>query len=156
MKSKPFKTWHLVLLAIIILFSFVYKIYSKIFWADAKIQLGGSELSVLMADTQERKIKGLGGRKSLGKYDGMIFPFSSTNKHGIMMRDMKFAIDIFWIAEGKVVDIAPDVQPEPGKTEAELIVYWPRVSSTLVLEIPAGAMRERGFKIGDSFKVLEY
>ncbi|MEK7680988.1 MAG: DUF192 domain-containing protein [Patescibacteria group bacterium] len=156
MKNKPFKTWHLVLLLAVVGFSIVYKIYRIFFWPNIQIKIADQELRVLVADTQERKIKGLGGRKSFGKYGGMIFPFSAPDKHGIVMRDMKFPIDIFWIANGKVVDIAPNVQPEHGKSEAELMVYWPRVSSTLVLEMPAGAMRKNGFKIGDIFKNLEY
>ncbi len=123
-------------------------------WPEANIKLAGQELRVLVAKDSYHLIKGLGGRKDLGGYDGAIFIFNEFGKHAIVMRDMEFKIDIIWLANGKVVDIAPDV-PLDTASEANLKRYYPRVEANVVLELPAGWVGENGVKIGDILEVVE-
>ena len=63
---------------------------------------------------------------------------------------MKFAIDIIWIDENKkIVDIATNVPPEPGKKDRELTIYRPGTDAKYILEINAGLSSLNNFQIGD-------
>ena len=47
----------------------------------------------------------------------MLFVFDANDYHGIWMKDMRFPIDIIWIAEDKtIVEITRNVAPETYPT----------------------------------------
>ena len=142
----------IILFGGIILFALVVKLYSY-HWPSIEVKINNNDLKVLVAKESTRLYKGLGGRENLDKYDGMLFVFPSEDQHSIVMRDMKFPIDILWIRDGKVIDIAPNVPIEPNRAETDLIVYFARQDSDFVLEMPAGQVLARNIKIGDSFAV---
>lgn len=151
-EPKPFKTWHLVLLILVIVIAFGYKIYGSL-WTKATVKIGGQEIHVLVADTYNHRLKGWSDRKDMGKYGGMLFVFPDRGQHAMVMRDMHFPLDIIWLDGNKVVDIAPNLPPEPGLPEAQLTVYMARSASTLVLELPAGFKEKTGLKIGDIIEI---
>jgi len=124
-------------------------------WPTAVIELGGETLEVLVAKSPRHQYRGLGRRDTLSPYDGMLFVFTITHRVGIVMRDMRFPLDIIWLNKGEVVDIAPNVPLEPGRDASELTVYRPRLSANTVLELPAGWVEEHGLKIGDRLRVLK-
>ncbi|MFB6181525.1 MAG: DUF192 domain-containing protein [Candidatus Magasanikbacteria bacterium] len=132
---------------------FLYFTYDD--FDTARIKLGGEQLRVLVAETRYQKYKGLGGRRGLDEYDGMLFKYFPPRKVGIVMRDMKFPIDIVWLNDGKVVDIAPNVQPQPDTTEEKLKVYRPRKKANLVVELPAGWSKKHSLEIGNKIKILK-
>lgn len=142
-----------VVLAVLVFAALALQLW-KSHWATATIELAGEELNVLVAKTLYQRHKGLGGRGKLAPYDGMIFLFDLPGRYAFVMRDMKFPIDIIWLRNGEVVDIAPNAQPE-NKLENELTRYYPRVEADLVLEVPAGWSARVGVKIGDKFRVVE-
>ena len=102
-----------------------------------------------MAETAQHRFKGLSGRKDLGKYDGMAFIFPQRGQHAMVMRAMLFPLDIVWVDNGEIVDIAPNLAPENGRAEEHLTPYFARSSSTIVLEFSAGFKEKNGLKIGD-------
>lgn len=123
--------------------------WQRFHWSSMSISLKDQELHVLVAKNIYQQYKGLGGRKQLAPYDGMIFPFYLLDKHTFVMRDMEFPIDIVWLKDGVVVDIAPNVPIEPDASEQELARYYPRTEANLVLELQAGWTQKNGLKIGD-------
>ncbi len=139
---------------IIVFVAIVLGLWQKLRWPTAWIELGGKRLEVLVADTIGHQHVGLGKRDDLGVYGGMLFIHSEAKKYGIVMRDMRFSIDIVWLNNGEVIDIAPNVPTEPGAPEAQLRVYYPRKPATAVLELPAGWMERTGVKIGEKVKVV--
>jgi uncharacterized membrane protein (UPF0127 family) len=103
-------------------------------------------LKAELADTEARRVRGLSGRKSLSKGQGMLFVFDSIDRHGIWMKDMTFPIDIVWIgANYQIVGIAEDVSPKSYPK-----VYKPEVPALFVLEMNAGLAKEYGLKAGDA------
>ena len=152
-EKKPFKKWHLILLVIIIVFAMGKKIYDS-FWSKATIRIGGQEVRVLVADTTARRSKGWSDRKNIGRYGGMLFVFPDSARYAMVMRDMRFPLDIVWLDGTKIIDIAPNLPPEPNVPEEKLTVYGARASSTMVLELPAGFMERTGLKIGDTIEIL--
>lgn len=122
-------------------------------WPEAIVLLNDEELRVLVAKTPPHLYRGLGERNSLGRYNGMLFLFGQSERHGIVMREMRFPIDIVWFEEGQVVDIVVRAQPEPGVPEGELAGYFPKVPADVVLELPAGWADKHGLNIGDRLRV---
>lgn len=110
------------------------------------IRFGQIKITAEVADTIWKKIKGLGGRESLGENAGMLFPYGSPGFYGFWMRGMKFPIDIIWIgADKKVADITKNIPPESfPKT------FAPKNAAQYVLEVPAGFADKRGIKAGDA------
>ena len=96
----------------------------------------------------------LGYRKSLDEYQGMVLDFGTTGRHGIVMRDMKFPIDIVWVKKGVIVDIAKFI-PVEQPTDGAWTPYFPREEANAVLELPAGDADKYGLKIGDKIVVGE-
>lgn len=141
-----------IIVGLIILAVLGVKLYT-FYWPHSEILLGGARLKVLVANNYKHWQKGLGGRNDLKGYDGMLFLFQQTSRHVMVMRDMKFPIDIIWLNHGLVVDIAPNVAIEPNKTEAELTLYTARQDSNMALEAPAGLAQKIGLKIGDKLEV---
>ncbi len=143
----------LIVLGIILLVTLGIKLW-QLRWPSAVIELKGQELKVLVAEISHHQRKGLGGRESLEEYDGMVFLFSYSDKHTMVMRNMEFPIDIVWLEKGVVVDIAPNIQAEPSVPEANLTKYYPRKSANLVIELPTGWVEKNDLRIGDKMVVI--
>lgn len=146
---------HVKIVFIVFISALVFLQLWKFHWSSLDIELKNQSLHVLHAKTIYQQYRGLGKRESLGRYDGMVFVFDVYAKHGIVMRDMMFPIDIVWLRDAKVVDIAPRVQLEPGTPEQYLRRYYPRVEADIVLELPAGWAEEHDLKLGDEMKALD-
>ncbi|MSU75759.1 MAG: DUF192 domain-containing protein [Candidatus Magasanikbacteria bacterium] len=151
-KNNELQRWHLIVLAIVVVFAIGVRIYSAR-WPSATVQIGGQTLSVLVADTFQHQVKGLSNRKDLGDFQGMLFVFSDSGKHAMVMRDMHFPLDIFWMDGTTIVGVTPNLAPEPGKSEAELTPYSSASPSNMVLEIPAGFAQKYGVRVGDKLKI---
>jgi uncharacterized membrane protein (UPF0127 family) len=125
---------------------------SNIEESSAVLNLSGNEISVEIVDTEELRTKGLGGREILEDNTGMFFVFNYSDKYGIWMKDMKFAIDILWIDEdGIIVDIKENISPE---TYPE--VFYPSVKARYVLEVNEGFVKEKGVGVGETVLIKDY
>ncbi|MDD2656916.1 MAG: DUF192 domain-containing protein [Patescibacteria group bacterium] len=151
-KVNNFKFYFFLVFIVVAIFLFFWQ---RFHWPTATVSLKGETLEIMVADSIYRQQKGLGKRDSIEPYDGMVFPFGLLDKHGIVMLDMRFPIDIIWLKKGEVVDFAPTVAIEPGKQEGEYIIYRPRIESDMVLEVPAGWAKEHDLKIGDKMTLVE-
>ena len=76
--------------------------------------IAGKELKLNIASTPQARAKGLSGRATLERNQGMLFLFTAPGVYGFWMKDMKFPIDIIWLNDRKVVDLTPNV-PVPVK-----------------------------------------
>ncbi|MEX2016957.1 MAG: DUF192 domain-containing protein [Candidatus Pacearchaeota archaeon] len=65
-----------------------------------------------IADSDEERALGLGGRESLDENKGMLFVFEEEVMPGFWMKDMKFPIDIIWIDSNReIIGIQENLQP---------------------------------------------
>lgn len=120
--------------------------------ADGLIDLSVRELKIKseIANNDEARRKGLGKRDSLALDRGLLFVFDKPAFYTFWMKDMKFAIDIIWLDEGKkIVHIVQNVPPEPGKKDSELTRYTSPVMARYVLEINAGLTSLQNLQLGD-------
>lgn len=153
-KDMRLKTWHKVFFVILAVSFMGVKLW-QLQWPKATVELKGQILYVQVAETLYQTHKGLGDRETLAPYDGMLFLFDFPKKAGIVMRDMRFPIDIVWLYNGEVVDIAPNAPIEPGASEFDLTRYYPRSDATAVLELSAGWADAHDLRIGDRLRLLE-
>lgn len=122
--------------------------WNRLYWPKATLEIGNTTIRVLVAKSMYQQYRGLGKRDTIEPYDGMIFPFLLYGRQGIVMRDMRFPLDIVWMRDGVVVDLAQNVALEPGAKEGEFMIYRPRADANTVLELSAGRAAELGITIG--------
>lgn len=109
------------------------------------IQIGGVTLQVEIADTQEKRGKGLSSRESLEENRGMLFLFEKPGRYGFWMKEMNFAIDIIWINKDKsVVEITENVDP---KTFPK--IFYPKEVIQYIIETQAGFTKVNEIQLGD-------
>lgn len=147
------KKWHIVFSLLFIVVAGSLFFYQRLYWPKVTAELDGEKLELLWAKNFYQQRKGLGKRDSIEPYDGMIFTFGLLARHAIVMRDMRFPIDIVWLKDGEVVDMAQAVQTE-DVPEENLTRYYPRVVADMVIEFPAGRAAQLGLKIGDRVAIV--
>lgn len=108
------------------------------------IKINNIPVELEIADTPEKKIRGLSDRADLSENRGMLFIYDTSGFYGIWMKDMKFPIDIIWIDKnGRIIDITKDVKPESfPKT------FTSSGPAKYILEVNAGYSDEHNLKIG--------
>ncbi len=144
---KPWSGWIVI---IVILFSLGLKAYNHFNWPERILVVHDQSFKVLVADSYAHQVQGLSDRNGMGKYAGMWFAFPTERQHTMVMRRMRFPLDIVWIKGEKVVDLAPNLQPEKGVSEESLKQYPARETSTAVFEAPAGFIAQNKLRIGDT------
>lgn len=118
------------------------------------LQVNGSSIKVEIADTKEKRSKGLGGRESLASGSGMLFVFDRPDKYSFWMKGLSFALDFVYIRENKVVDLMQNIQPpQKGIPDSALPIYLPKTEVDQVLEVPAGTIANLDIREGDTVKL---
>lgn len=116
---------------------------------SATVQVHGQTLKVEVERSARAKAKGLSGRRKLVDGRGMLFPFDTPSTYQFWMKDMRFAIDIVWIAKGEIVDVSRGVRP-PNEGETPVSVTS-RVPADTVLEVTAGVAAP--WQLGDAVTI---
>ncbi len=115
-----------------------------------KITINNHTFNLYVAKSSQDKEIGLSKYSNLPQSQGMLFPYGTPSYYSFWMKDMKFPIDIIFIANNRIVAIYQDVHPP--KERQNLIIYRPEELSDMVLEINAGLSKKYNFKKGDSVK----
>jgi hypothetical protein len=113
-----------------------------------QIIINQKTFSVDVAKSDSEQEKGLSIYNKIPEDKGMIFVFSKADYYPFWMKDMKFAIDIIYIKDNKIVDIFQNVSP-PKSPEEKLTIIKPKEKSDKVLEINANLSSKYNFKKGD-------
>lgn len=121
-------------------------------FSERKIQVGEHDVSVAVADTQAEQARGVGGCTKLSINSGMYFVFSPAGTVTFWMKDTLIPLDMIWIADGKVVGMQQNVQPQPGVPDDQLNLYSSNQDVDGVLEVPAGTVAQLGITVGTSVK----
>lgn len=123
----------------------VFSIVANMNRKRVSINIGKTNFRAEVADTDELRAKGLGGRQELEVNQAMLFVFDKNDQHSVWMKGMRIPIDIIWLNENKkVVHIEHDVWPdnEPHET------YVPPKPARYIIEIAAGEAKKSGLKVG--------
>lgn len=104
-----------------------------------EVLVAGDPWLVAVADTPERRARGLMGVEELGGLDGMLFVFSEDVRSAFWMKDTLIPLDIaFFALDGSLVEVLRmepcEGEPCPG--------YRPAGDYRWALEAPAGRLSE--------------
>jgi hypothetical protein len=110
---------------------------------------GGKTLvvKVELADTPEKRERGLMFRKELPDGQGMLFLFDEEGEHSFWMKDTLIPLDLIFVdSTGKVTGIVARARP---------LTLEPRSGGTsrMVLEVPGGWAAANGVRVGDRMRV---
>ncbi|MGV2829504.1 DUF192 domain-containing protein [Myxosarcina sp. GI1(2024)] len=117
---------------------------------SARAKIAGEVVNLEVARTPQQQAIGLMFRQSLPSDRGMLFPFESPRVARFWMKNVAIPLDMIFIKDGKVVDIAVNVPPcqnEPCPT------YGPDTLVNGVIELKGGRTEELGLKSGDSLEI---
>lgn len=121
-----------------------------------QIKIGSAIVTIELADSEEKRTKGLSGRESLPEDQGMLFVFSNPDRYSFWMKEMKIPLDIIWIINGKVIGYEENVSiPVEGVADASLPLYTPPEAVIAVLEVNAGFVKDNQIKIGDAVEFAD-
>jgi hypothetical protein len=114
--------------------------------------IGGKSIRVEIANTEELRKKGLGGRSSLAQESGMLFVFESKNSNPTFwMKEMLIPLDFIWISGTKIVKIDKNIQaPDANTPDIKIEKIKPNQPVDYVLEVNSGFSDANKLKIGDS------
>ena len=109
------------------------------------IKISGYKIVAEIANTEEKRERGLSGRKNLPEDTGMIFIFEIPTRYSFWMKDMRFPLDIIWIDENKkIVAISENISPSTYPNS-----FSPTDPVKYVLEVNAGWAEKNGVEVGD-------
>jgi uncharacterized membrane protein (UPF0127 family) len=99
---------------------------------------GGVTILAELADTAEKRGRGLMFRESLAKDRGMLFTFSEPQQWTFWMKNTRISLDIIWMdAKKRIVHVERNV-PTCSRTDDGCPQYQPNDAAVYVLELAAG------------------
>ncbi len=110
------------------------------------IYIGDMPIMVEIADTPDKRSKGLSNRKRID--GGMLFVFEKDDRYPFCMRDTYIPLSIAFInRQGVIVSIQDmDIQYKNR-------LYFPPVPILYALEVEMGWFEQNGIKVGDRVKM---
>ena len=108
---------------------------------DGLVQIvtpAGATIQAEIADTTEKRAKGLMYRDSLAKDRGMLFTFAEPQLWTFWMKNTRISLDIIWMdGKKRIVHIERNV-PTCPRTDDGCPQYQPNDNAVYVLELAAG------------------
>jgi uncharacterized protein len=108
---------------------------------DGMVQIStpnGATIQAEIADTTEKRAKGLMYRDSLPKDRGMLFTFAEPQLWTFWMKNTRISLDIIWMdGKKRIVHIERNV-PTCPRTDDGCPQYQPNDNAVYVLEVAAG------------------
>lgn len=155
--------FQIVLLVVVILASLYYykgggNIPSVPFAPQGEVTktvlINDARIGVEIAETKEKRGKGLGGREKLEYGSGMLFIFEHLDRYPFWMKGLKFPLDFIWIKDETILDITENVQPPlPESSDESLHIYTSKEAINKVLEVNAGLVNDLNIKVGDKIRI---
>lgn len=120
----------------------------------SQLQIGNTTINVLVADNDNTRKRGLGGKEAVATNEGMLFVYPNLDKRIFWMKGVKFPLDFIWIRGNQVVDIIKNV---PGVTKDQKDEDLPRYTSKELvdkaLEVAAGFVDSENIHVGDTIQI---
>jgi uncharacterized membrane protein (UPF0127 family) len=112
--------------------------------------IDGHVFMLEVANDGNTRSQGLSRRQLFAETAGMLFVFPTESFHKFWMKEVRFSLDLLYIAaDGTIVDIQT-MDREPGVLDADLTIYESPVRVPLALEITGGKAAELGLEVGMS------
>jgi hypothetical protein len=148
-----------ILVIIVISFSIISLFFIKLIYPYLiktkslnKLFINNHPITIEIADTDEKRSKGLSNRDSIEQDHGMLFIFPSKGVYYFWMKDMKIPLDFVWIDQDTVVDLTENISHVNSNSD-EIPIFTAKVAFDKVLEINSGDIKRIGINIGDKVKI---
>ena len=106
----------------------------------------GARVHAELADTPQKRSRGLMFREQLAPDAGMLFRFEEAGEWSFWMKNTKVALDILWIGpDKKIAYIEENVPPCRQDPCPE---YKPSKEALYALELPAGSVKREKLATG--------
>ena len=140
-------------MVLIILLTGVYLFANKNKKGDV-IKIGEKEVTIIgVADTEEKRNKGLSNTTSLCGDCAMLFIYDKPGIYPFWMKQMNYDLDIIWINGDKVVDITENVKkPFLSEYDKPTVLYYSQVPFDRVLEVNADFVKKNNIFVGDKIR----
>jgi uncharacterized membrane protein (UPF0127 family) len=116
-----------------------------------EVGIGTTTLQMMVAVTENDRIRGLGGRMHMEEDEALLFVFEEPGYHAIWMKDMYFPIDIAWLdKQFRIIDIKSNVSPNTYPKS-----FRPEFPALYVLEVNAGFFKTNNIKAGELLRLVE-
>ncbi len=109
------------------------------------VTIGDTVVRVRVARSPWQHQHGLGGTAHLCDTCGMLLHFGYKDIRTLWMRGMVVDIDAIWIADGRVTDVAQDMQWRRGTADIRVS----QQPADTIVEVPAGFVAAHGIRVGD-------
>lgn len=116
------------------------------------VVIGSKTYRLEVVNTDAARQQGLSGRASLPPGTGMLFLFDRSDRYTFWMEKMRFPIDIVFLNNGLIVNIANNVQPPKTAIEPPAMVRPPQAFNE-VIELPVGDADALGLKVGQRVRL---
>ncbi|OGH11095.1 MAG: hypothetical protein A2857_02975 [Candidatus Levybacteria bacterium RIFCSPHIGHO2_01_FULL_36_15] len=114
---------------------------------QAYVEVNNNKIKLLLAKTPQEQMAGLSNKDKLDAESGMLFVFKQKDYVQFWMKNMKFAIDMIYISDNKIVDVFQNLKPPSDQKSIQ--IYRPREKANFVLQINAGLAQKYKIKPGD-------
>ncbi|ASQ90590.1 hypothetical protein CHL67_06335 [Prosthecochloris sp. GSB1] len=114
----------------------------------AIVYLKGNRLDVEIADTPEKRKKGLMGRRLLGKNEGMLFAYDDSSIRHFWMKNTVIHLDIAFMDRHMVIGSVVST----GALNDSATVYSSSAPARYVLEVNRGWLERNGIAPGDTMR----
>ncbi len=122
---------------------------NPVFHLDKTVQVDDQTLKLEFAQTEAQVTQGLSDRLNMTDDEGMLFLLGESKVYPFWMNRMHFPLDIIWIKDGQVVEIAYDLPP-PAQTAGIPVTHTPDVEANEVLELNAGGAKKYDLHVGSN------
>ena len=122
-------------------------------YRNLTVTIDGYNISAFVADTDDKRSKGLSGVENMSGNQGMLFVFNYPSKQGFWMKEMMFPLDIIWLdSNNSVIHIEKKLQPCTCLF-SYCTVYSPSRDAKYVLETISGFTDLHSLNEGDKIKI---
>ncbi len=138
---------YVYIISVAILFGvaiFLFKNYEQI--KSPQLTINDTQISIEIAQTNEKRQRGLCCRDDLPTNSGMLFIYETEGNYRFWMKDTQIPLDIIWFnSEKKIVHIEENVEPSSYPAS-----FGSPEPAQYVLEVNAGYANAKNIKVGDS------
>lgn len=136
-------------LAFMYVFAFPHPAASRI-----ALNVGSQTLHLDLAMDTATQRRGLGGRPTMARNEGMLFVFPKPGIYPFWMKGMRYPIDIIWFEHGVVTDVV--TLPPPINETVEPATFIPTHIADQVMELNAGMAAALGIEVGSRLRLPRY
>lgn len=120
--------------------------------ARAEVRVNGARTIAEVMRSDAKRQQGLSGRAELAEGEGMLFIFDREEAQSFWNKDMKFPIDVLWLARGTVIGVS-SLPLYDG--QAPVIITAPSPVD-VVLEVPGGFAQKHNIMVGNTIDIRTY